>query len=600
MVVDEPIIEMLNARSLERAHFEATDWGRALLRELDLVVAVGELESMTTGRTLYDVDLKDRVADFVMPLDRELRLEHLGVVPITGGPRDADMQTIGRRLAALPRGAMAVLGTQREPGGGLPGGYGYDAWMSNGSGTVDTQSGHKFMIARPHGPDTAFRRLYGQVVGGIVYRQRARARDAILQHSMKVATLTPGTRAKGDFYINGRSWSAATFERVVPSHYSGGGDGYPGPNDQAGPWQVVHRRAQPGHGDVLGRARDARPVGRRRQCGPRALAARTPPGRGTRGMGRGGGRCRHGRRRRRLRPLHHRRRRRPRAPRRPEDGRRRLPDRRRPPRHLRRRLPRPLLLGVRARGAAPGGMTASAAECRVDLIGDPADAAAMRGTLVRIRKALGASGVSAENGHVGLGPCAEIRGVIKAAGSANPFIVRLRDDMTSIIVPSGDPRLEINVDQLAGTCGAGGTERERIESALAHVEAAITVLRPDAPTATEVADRLREMASRLAIGVMARHTGMPALKAVLTLDGPFGIGRAHAMISMVAPDPGATTPPVPERLIGILKDLGPVAHAVIEGPTTAMIGAAVNYTTENRDHMAILRALSSDDPGWWE
>lgn len=234
--MDEPIIEMLNARSLERAHFEATDWGRALLRELDLVVAVGELESMTTRSTLYDVDLKDRVADFVMPLDRELRLDHLGVVAITGGPRDADMQAIGRRLAALPRGAMAVLGAQREAGGGLPGGYGYDAWMSNGSGTVDTQSGHKFLIARPHGPDTAFRRLYGQVVGGIVHRQRARARDAILQHSMKVATLAPGTRAKGDFYINGRSWSAATFEKVVPAYYSGGGDGY----------QV--RMTKPGHG----------------------------------------------------------------------------------------------------------------------------------------------------------------------------------------------------------------------------------------------------------------------------------------------------------------------------------------------------------------
>lgn len=245
-------------------------------------------------------------------------------------------------------------------------------------------------------------------------------------------------------------------------------------------------------------------------------------------------------------------------------------------------------------------MTPSAADCRVDLVGDPAHAAAMRGTLVRIRDALKAPDVTAENGHIGLGPCAEVRGVIESPGSCNLFIVRLRDEMTSIIVPSGDFRLEINVDQLAGTCGAGGTERERIESALAHVDAAITVLRPDAPAAEGLVHQLREMASRLAIGVMARHAGMSAINAVLTLEGPFGIGRAHAMLSMVAPDHGTSTPPVPDRLIGILKDLGPVAHAMIEGPCNAMIGAAVNYATENRDHMAILRALSSDDPGWWD
>jgi hypothetical protein len=234
--VDEPIIEMLNARSLERAHFETTDWGRDLLRELDLVVAVGELESMTTRSTLYDVDLKDRVADFVIPLDRELCREHLGVIAITGGLRDADMQAVGRRLVALPRGAMAILGAQREASGGVPAGYGYDAWMSNGDDAVDTQSGCKFVIARPHGPDTAFRRMYGQVLGMIVHRQRARARDAILQHSMKVANLAPGTKAKGDFYINGSSWKAATFEKIATSYYSGGGDGY----------QV--RMTKPGHG----------------------------------------------------------------------------------------------------------------------------------------------------------------------------------------------------------------------------------------------------------------------------------------------------------------------------------------------------------------
>lgn len=244
-------------------------------------------------------------------------------------------------------------------------------------------------------------------------------------------------------------------------------------------------------------------------------------------------------------------------------------------------------------------MTVSVSDCRVDLIGDPAHAAAMRDTLVRIHEALKAPDVTAEDGHIGLGPCAEMRGVIEAPGSCSMFIVRLRDDMTSISVPSGDSRLEINVDQIAGTCGAGGTERERIESAIAHVDAAVTLLRPDAPTAEGVVDGLREMASRLAIGAMARHAGMPALNAVLTLDGPFGIGRAHAMLAMVDPGKETSTPPVPVKLLKALEDLGPVAHAMIEGPRTAMIGAAVNYATENRDHMAILRALSSDDPGWW-
>jgi hypothetical protein len=244
-------------------------------------------------------------------------------------------------------------------------------------------------------------------------------------------------------------------------------------------------------------------------------------------------------------------------------------------------------------------MTVSASECRVDLIGDPAHAAAMRGTLIGIRKALGARGITAENGHAGLGPCAEIRGVLKGVGTQSLFIVRLRDAMTTISIPSGDSRLEVNVDQIEGTCGAGGTSPERIASAIAHVDAAVTLLRPEAPTAGGLVDDLRKMASRLAIGVMARHAGMPALNAVLTLDGPFGLGRAHAMLSMVDPDRGTPTPPVPARLVELLQSLGPVGHVMMEGPRVAMIGAAVNYATETRDHMAILRALSTDDPGWW-
>lgn len=235
-MTDAPRIEFMNARSLARDHFEATDWGRMLLRELDLVIAVGTLDSMRTGRTLYDDVLKCRVADFVAPLDRELVRENLGVVDIDD-VKGAAAQEIGRVLVSKPRGAMAVLRTFRQGGyDGIQPGIGFDAWMSTGDGRVDTNSGHKFLCPSPRTPETEFRRLYGTVLGRIVYEQRGRCRNEIVRASVEAAGLKPGMKVKGDHYLNGRSWTSATIEKLVENHFVGGGHA----------WQV--RMTKPGCG----------------------------------------------------------------------------------------------------------------------------------------------------------------------------------------------------------------------------------------------------------------------------------------------------------------------------------------------------------------
>jgi hypothetical protein len=234
-MTDVKPIEMMNAKSLERSHFEATDWGRDLLRELDLIIAVGELDSMRTGATLYNTVLNSRIADIVAPLDRGLVHEHLGVFDVQEMRGEA-AQAVGAMLIASPRGTMAVLRTHRTGGyDGIRAGIGYDAWMSNGTGSVDTNSGHKFLCPSERTSETSFRRLYGTVLSMIIHRQRSKAQNAIVEASVAAAGLTPGTKRKGDHYLNGRSWTSATIEKVVVDHYVGGGNA----------WQV--RMTKPGH-----------------------------------------------------------------------------------------------------------------------------------------------------------------------------------------------------------------------------------------------------------------------------------------------------------------------------------------------------------------
>lgn len=229
-------IELMNARSLERSRFEATDWGRDLLRELDLVVAVGELESMITRRTLYNDVLNARVADFVEPLDRDLVREHLGVFDVDD-LRSGAAQEIAARLVSKPRGAMAVLRRFREDArNGIPAGLGHDAWMSNGDGRLDTNSGNKFMWASPRVPATEFRHVYGTVLSMIIYDQRSKAKNRIVETSVAAAGLKPGMKSKGDHYLNGKSWRTATIEKLVENHFAGGGHA----------WQI--RMSKPGLG----------------------------------------------------------------------------------------------------------------------------------------------------------------------------------------------------------------------------------------------------------------------------------------------------------------------------------------------------------------
>lgn len=227
-------IELMNSRSLDRSHFEATDWGRDLLRELDLVVAVGELGAMIDRATLYNDVLNARVADFVAPLDRGLVHEHLGVFDVDD-LRSGAAQEIAATLASKPRGAMAVLRRYREDGrNGIPAGMGHDAWMSSGDGTLATNSGNKFMWSTPRVPATEFRQVCGTVLSMIIYLQRSVAKNLIVEASVAAAGIGPGMKVKGDHYLNGRSWRTAAIEKRVENHFVGGGHA----------WQI--RMSKPG------------------------------------------------------------------------------------------------------------------------------------------------------------------------------------------------------------------------------------------------------------------------------------------------------------------------------------------------------------------
>ena len=206
------MVNITNAKKLARADIFQLPWADAYFREMDLVIAAGELDSMVNGTTLYDAVLGARVADFCSPLDRgcEPNFDKLIVLP-SADFQSEQLQSIGQNLAAKPRGTWQVW---QAPDGG------YDIWMATGTGTIATPSGYKFSHKRFPGPELDFRTGYAAVLGTIIYERRSQIRNAIVRASVDNAGIEPGTHFR-DVMLNGQKWTNATYLGIDAAHFVG-------------------------------------------------------------------------------------------------------------------------------------------------------------------------------------------------------------------------------------------------------------------------------------------------------------------------------------------------------------------------------------------
>jgi hypothetical protein len=205
---------------LSREQIALTPWGAPYLRELDLMMAANELASFETGRCLYNRDFDEACAHRVMPLDGALELKRLADVRI---PKSEDPhrqyvvteETIRTTLRDAPRGYWAVFYD----------GQGYDAYISNGIGGVDTESGHKFQYRSANAPPFNDAALYATIISMITYLRRNQIRNAIIAESVKAAGIKPGTIAT-DKRLGSHTYSRVVFDGVEVGYYSGSGDAY--------------------------------------------------------------------------------------------------------------------------------------------------------------------------------------------------------------------------------------------------------------------------------------------------------------------------------------------------------------------------------------
>lgn len=198
-----------------REILEQKDWGLSFLREMDLVIAVNELESQVQNSTLYNSVLNLKVAEQCAALDKDLQFKQLGLVDIkedAENPWKAVPEAI-KFLADFPRGHWAVF---RFLGG-------YDAYMSDGVGGVETASGHKFTKTSPQAPDLNAMEMYSHVLSYAIYLRRNQIRNRILEHSFKAADLKPGAIAK-NVRINGKEFSKIELLEIKKGYYVGGSD----------------------------------------------------------------------------------------------------------------------------------------------------------------------------------------------------------------------------------------------------------------------------------------------------------------------------------------------------------------------------------------
>lgn len=210
------MIKIANGPRLEAHHLAARPWGGAFMREMDLVIAAGELDSQQTGATLYDAVLQARIADICSALDLDCTPLFDGVTDLGSSDQsDPRVQAAAQRLAALPRGGWAVWRTPE--GCGL---YG-----SDGIGGIRPSYSPVFGPREAMCVSDGFRTAYGSVLGSIVYDRRRHIGNRIAEATIAAAKLEKGTRIK-NAAVGATQWSNVVYDGVVPGYYAGGTDAY--------------------------------------------------------------------------------------------------------------------------------------------------------------------------------------------------------------------------------------------------------------------------------------------------------------------------------------------------------------------------------------
>jgi hypothetical protein len=178
-------------------------WVRAYKHEMDLTIAANLMKLHLDAqaginaeeRTLYHDTLTQRVAERVMPLDKELDLKFLGVFPIESW-RPQDREKALAPLKGLPRGHWATFCLDGK----------YHAWMSDGFGRVACKTGHMFLWNSPDHPDLSDESLYSCVISMAVYLRRGSIDSEIIEWTCQNNQIERGTVITNKGYLSSDAW----------------------------------------------------------------------------------------------------------------------------------------------------------------------------------------------------------------------------------------------------------------------------------------------------------------------------------------------------------------------------------------------------------
>ena len=209
-------MNLVNGPSLKIADLEGSDHDRRLLREIELVCAVGELESIRSGNLLTNDQLNLRIGDILCEMDDEVEFVCAGVFDIESATCEA-AKTLADTLSAAPRGTYAILRSMGGGYDGIPKRLGYDGWMSDGKGHLASHSGHKFTIQNLDSFRISERSLYSQIWSNVSYNLRDIARKEIQKATSEAAASQfLGQKIARENYIQGITWTSITLEEVLP------------------------------------------------------------------------------------------------------------------------------------------------------------------------------------------------------------------------------------------------------------------------------------------------------------------------------------------------------------------------------------------------
>ena len=209
-------MNLINGKKLHISDMQNNDKDKRLLREIELICAVGELEALRSGATLYNDQLDLRIGDILVDMDDEVSFNCAGVFEVESSSCDA-AKSIATMLTTTPRGTYVILKSMGGGYDGIPRRLGYDGWMSDGKGHLASHSGHKFTLQNKDAFRLSERSLYSQIWSKISYDLRNHIRSQIEKATADAAAAQfLGQKIARENYLRGISWTSITLEEILP------------------------------------------------------------------------------------------------------------------------------------------------------------------------------------------------------------------------------------------------------------------------------------------------------------------------------------------------------------------------------------------------